>query len=285
MTSARNSVVVGFDGSADADRALDWAGAWAAAHHVPVLVLAANPSIPSGLPFWRAEEAGSSELTESVVADACRRVESHGATVSSQVVDAAPSPALLDASREARMVVIGARGHGVVGGLLLGSVSQHVSRHASCPVVVVREQADPRARRIVVGIDASPGSEQAIGFAFEAASVLEAPLVAVLGWRDTVGPRLGALEPRTRDSIADRIAAGERTISEALAGWPEKYPDVSVTREAVPEPPGRVLADASERAALVVVGSRGRGGFDGLLLGSTSQALLQHARCPVAVVR
>ena len=280
----RNSVVVGVDGSADGDRALDWAAAWAAAHGAPVHVLVANPSLPSGLPFWAAEEAGSSELND-VVADACRRVESHGASVTSQMVDVAPSPALLDASRDARIVVVGARGHGAVGGLLIGSVSQHVSRHASCPVVVVREQADPQARRIVVGVDLSPGSQQALGFAFETASVMQAPLVAVQGWPDAVGRPLSGLGSATPGSVAERVAAGERAISEAVAGWREKYPDVSLTPEAVPVRPSRLLTDASQRAALVVVGSRGRGGFTGLLLGSTSQALLHHAYSPVAVVR
>lgn len=285
MTTARGSVVVGFDGSADSERALDWASAWAAAHDAPVHVLVANPSIPSGLPFWSAEESGSNEITEGVVADACRRVESRGVQVTSQTVDAAPSPALIDAGREARIVVVGARGHGAVGGLLLGSVSQHVSRHATSPVVVVREQADPRARRIVVGVDASPGSEQAIGFAFETASALKSPLVAIQGWHDAVGRPLRGLGSSAPNSVAERVAAGERSISEAVAGWGEKYPDVSFTREAVPVPPSRLLVDASQRAALVVVGSRGRGGFTGLLLGSTSQALLHHAHCPVAIAR
>lgn len=285
MTTRRHSVVVGVDGSADGDRALDWAGAWAAAHGLPVRVLVADPTILSGLPFWTAEEARDPERTHGVMLDACRRVESLGAEVTSQTVDASAVHALLDASRDARIVVVGARGHGAVSGLLLGSVSQHVSRHAHCPVVVVREQADPRARRIVVGVDASPGSERAIGFAFDTASATKAPLVAIQGWHDVIGGRHGGLAESPIGSVAERIAACERAISEAVAGWAEKYPEVSLAREAVPVPPARLLADASQRAALVVVGSRGRGGFTGLLLGSTSQALLHHAQCPVAVVR
>jgi nucleotide-binding universal stress UspA family protein len=115
--------------------------------------------------------------------------------------------------------------------------------------------------------------------------VMRAPLVAIQAWHDAVGRSRGGLEPSTRHTVAERIAAGERAISEAVAGWAEKYPDVALTREAIPAAPARVLADASQRAALIVVGSRGRGGFTGLLLGSTSQAVLHHASCPVAVVR
>jgi len=181
--------------------------------------------------------------------------------------------------------VVGARGHGAVTGLLLGSVSQHVSRHAPCPVVVVREQADPKARRIVVGVDGSPSGDNAIGFAFDAASRNEAPLVAIHAWHDVTASRVVGPSYAALANVAERIAAGERLLAEALAGWAEKYPDVTVTREAIPVHPARVLADATEHAALVVVGSRGRGEFTGLLLGSVSQAVLHHARCPVAVAR
>jgi nucleotide-binding universal stress UspA family protein len=151
--------------------------------------------------------------------------------------------------------------------------------------VVVREPADAQTSRIVVGVDGSPSAGRAIGFAFDAASWSGAPLVALHAWHDlatspVVGPTYMALA-----DVAQRTAAGERLLAEALAGWPEKYPDVTVTPEAIPVHPARALADASEHAALVVVGSRGRGEFTGLLLGSVSQAALHHARCSVAVVR
>jgi nucleotide-binding universal stress UspA family protein len=225
------------------------------------------------------------DFAEHLLAEAHARVESSGAPLTFEIVDAPSAPALLAAGEHALMVVVGSRGHGAVSGLLLGSVSQHVSRHASCPVVVVRERADARARRVVVGIDGSPGGNKAVGFAFDAASRNHAPLVAIHAWHDraasaVVGPAYAAMA-----NVGERIAAGERLIAEALAGWAEKYPDVTVTREAIPTHPARVLADASEHAALVVVGSRGRGEFTGLLLGSVSQAALHHARCPVAVVR
>ncbi|HEY3467530.1 MAG TPA: universal stress protein, partial [Amycolatopsis sp.] len=77
----------------------------------------------------------------------------------------------------------------------------------------------------------------------------------------------------------------DRLLSQRLAGWQEKYPEVEIRRVLVRERPRHALLDVSEEAQLVVVGSRGRGGFTGMLLGSTSQALVQHAQCPVLVVR
>jgi nucleotide-binding universal stress UspA family protein len=161
---------------------------------------------------------------------------------------------------------------------VLGSVSQHVTRHASCPVVVVRAPYHPDAERVVVGVDGSTGSRKALEFAFDHASRSGAPVTAIHAWRD--GARGDA-----REGLVEEIRAAERILAEALAGFADQYPDVKVTTEAVPVVPQRVLADASQAASLVVVGSRGLGAFAGLLLGSVSQSVLHHAQCPVAVVR
>jgi nucleotide-binding universal stress UspA family protein len=273
-------MVVGVDGSADSDRAVDWAAAAAAIHDAPLHLLYALRR--DFAPPWRNEDERS--FAERVLAEAGARVEPV-IQLTSEIVDAPVVPSLITAGQHALMVVVGSRGHAAVTGLLLGSVSQHVSRHAPCPVVVVREQADPKARRVVVGVDGSPSNQVAVGFAFDTAARYHAPLAAVHGWHDVtertdVGPTSSAMA-----RVAERIEAGERLISEAVAEWVEKYPEVPVTREAIPVHPTRVLADASERAALLVVGSRGRGEFAGLLLGSVSQSVLHHARCPVAVIR
>jgi nucleotide-binding universal stress UspA family protein len=106
----------------------------------------------------------------------------------------------------------------------------------------------------------------------------------VYGWRDHDSLTTGSGSPAWMHT-AERIASGERLLERALAPWVEKYPDVEVTREAIPVAPARALADASEHAAMVVVGTRGRGGFAGLLLGSVRRSVLHHARCPVLVVR
>ncbi|WP_189226392.1 universal stress protein, partial [Saccharothrix coeruleofusca] len=129
---------------------------------------------------------------------------------------------------------------------------------------------------VVVGVDGSPVSEQAVAFAFEQASSRAAPLTALIAWTDlpTGGVDWARVEQERR-----------RLLAERLAGWQEKYPDVRVTRVVVRDRPVRALLAAARGARLLVVGSRGAGGFQGMLLGSTSQALVSHAPCPLAVVR
>jgi nucleotide-binding universal stress UspA family protein len=135
----------------------------------------------------------------------------------------------------------------------------------------------------VVGIDGSPVGEDAIAVAFEEASLRGVPLVAVHAWSDVTYDVYG-VERLVNEWPA--IEDGEeRALAERLAGWQEKYPDVEIRRVLRRDRPRHALLEAAEKAQLVVVGSRGRGGFTGMLLGSTSQALVQHAGCPVLVVR
>src|SRR5690606_3692092 len=169
-----------------------------------------------------------------------------------------------------------------VPGLLLGSVAVGLGGHARCPLVVVRavQDSEPTAP-VVVGVDGSPLSDPALAFAFEAAAVRGVALEAVHAWRELVGD----LDMATLLDW-DAIETEERALlAERLAGWAEKYPDVPVRRVVTRERPARVLVEQSRGAQLVVVGSRGRGGFTGLVLGSVSHAVLHHAHCPVAVVR
>jgi nucleotide-binding universal stress UspA family protein len=136
----------------------------------------------------------------------------------------------------------------------------------------------------VVGVDGSPVGEAAIEFAFEQASRLNAPLMAVHAWSDMVPAATFAVVPHAVD-WAQIQTAELQLLCERLAGWQEKYPDVRVDRIVTQDRPAHSLLEQARDAQLVVVGSRGRGGVTGLLLGSTSQALLHHAPCPVAVVR
>jgi nucleotide-binding universal stress UspA family protein len=181
--------------------------------------------------------------------------------------------------------VIGDRGLGGVTGLLVGSVATALAAHAESPVVVVRangidELPDPSAP-IVVGVDGSPVSEAALAFAYEAAAARGVPLVAVHTWWDVfVDPAVAPLLDW------DAIASDERQVlAERLAGWSEKYPDVSVQPVILRDRPAHALVEQSRRAQLVVIGSRGRGGFTGLLLGLVSHAVLHRAPCPVAIIR
>jgi nucleotide-binding universal stress UspA family protein len=285
MNAPPDAIMVGIDGSADSDRAVEWAAAAASQRQAAVHFVYAVPPPAFSVPYSAADEREHREFAQRVISDAAAAVQQSGVPVTSEVVDGPAVPALLAAGESARMIVVGSRGHGAVAGLLLGSVSQHVSRHANCPVVVVREQADRKIRHIVVGVDGSASCDKAIGFALDTASRSQAPLIAIHAWQDITAIAPAGPSDLALKNVAERVSAGERLLSESLAGWTEKYPDVSVTREAIPVHPARVLADASEHAALVVVGSRGRGQVAGLLLGSVSQAVLHHARCPVAVVR
>lgn len=156
-------------------------------------------------------------------------------------------------------------------------------RHAPCPVVVARPVAHPAAARIVVGVDGSGGSDAALDFACERAELTGEDVVVVHGWRD--GRATGTTRRDIPDEFMQRIAEEERLLAESVAGIQADHPDVHLQPEAIPVVAWRALADASAASSLVVVGSRGRGAFSGMLLGSVSQQVLQHAECPVAVVR
>jgi nucleotide-binding universal stress UspA family protein len=142
------------------------------------------------------------------------------------------------------------------------------------------------AGRIVVGVDGSQSSERALATAFEESSLRGVGLTAIQAWTQPYFdmPGSGASVP---DSVVVDSFRGEemRWLSEQLAGWREKYPDVDLRQVVQQGSPGGVISAASAGAELVVVGSRGRGGFKTLLLGSVSHAVLHHAHCPVMVVR
>ena len=191
-------------------------------------------------------------------------------------------PALIDASKDAWMIVAGSQGLGAMGRLLLGSVTTGLVHHAHCPVAVIHSETgaapDPDAP-VLLGIDGSPASEAATALAFDEASRRGVELLALHVWSDVgVFPILGM-------DWRDRENEGQEILAERLAGWQEQYPDVHVERLLFCDKPSRWLLKESERAQLVVVGSHGRGGFPGMLLGSVSSAVAQSARVPVIVVR
>jgi nucleotide-binding universal stress UspA family protein len=136
---------------------------------------------------------------------------------------------------------------------------------------------------VLLGVDGSPANDPAVGFAFEEAALRGVPLLALHAWSHPVSTGPGDMQPLVYDDV--EVSAEEnRVLAEALAGWHDKYPDVTIHRELVHEGARTALIEATGRAQLAVVGTRGRGGFAGLLLGSVSQAVLHHAACPVAVV-
>jgi nucleotide-binding universal stress UspA family protein len=283
-------IVVGVDGSPSAKTAVAWAAHDAAMRGIPLTlvhvlappVVMAFPEtpMPAGYVQWQ-EEQGQRYLL-----DALTIVEKSTADppqVRTETLVGSIVPTLIDLGKEATMIVAGSRGHGWLRRSLLGSVSSNLVRHAHCPVAVIHD-AEPSVppatgAPVVVGIDGSPVSDAATAVAFEEASLRGAELVAVHAWHDVHVFDVPGIDLSTMQ------ADGERVLGEQLAGWQERYPDVKVQRVVVCDRPADQLIEQSRSAQLVVVGSHGRGGFAGMLLGSVSVALVQAARTPVIVAR
>jgi nucleotide-binding universal stress UspA family protein len=278
--NSQDRIVVAYDGSPDAQTALTWAVRTALLTEQPVVTViatAADDLMPQRSLLWgdHLEEVRASAdhvLGEALLRDAAVELRAGPAV-----------PVLLEAAQGAALLVVGSRGHGQVAGIVAGSVSQHLARHAPCPVVVARPIAHPAAARIVVGVDGSGGSDAALEFACRRAELTGEDVVVVHGWRD--GSATGTTRREVPEQFMERMAEEERQLAESVAGVQADHPDVHIEPEAIPVVAWRALADASAAATLVVVGSRGRGAFTGMLLGSVSQQVLQHAECPVAVVR
>ncbi|MFI6784610.1 universal stress protein [Micromonospora sp. NPDC050276] len=280
MELERVSVVVGTDGSAEADRAVRQAAVEASWRGLPLRVVHAFIwplfNVPLGPPEAGPPEAGLANEANRIVQRAVdqARAQAPEIDVTGVVVDGAAAPVLIREGRTAEMIVVGNRGLGGFSGLLLGSVAVGVTPHAACPVLVVR--GEPVARGpVVVGVDGSPHGDVALAFALKEASWRQATVRAVYASAGPLGGP-GSGEP-------DRAAS--RLLAESVDRYSGRHPDVAVERLANTGQPAAVVLDAARDAQLVVVGARGRGGFAGLLLGSVSHSLLHHAPCPVAVVR
>ncbi|MFC0551493.1 universal stress protein [Planotetraspora thailandica] len=282
-------IIVGADGSRVAFEAVGWAAREAALREEPLKVVHALPEwIFKGgargscaqVAEWM--RAGGAE----VLAGAIERVrkEAPEIEVESALLAGDPRAALIKAAEaEADLIVLGNHGIGGFRGLLLGSVAHGVAGHAHCAVVVVREVPSPPRGEVVAGVDGSPAGAAALEFAFTEAALRGARLRAVHAWPLWLWSEGGAFVP-VRDAEEDEEDE-RRLLAEALAGMRERHPDVELSEEVVQGHPADVLRRASDGADLLVVGSRGNGEFARLILGSVSQAMLHHARCPLAVVR
>lgn len=293
LTPSGNApIVVGVDDSERAQVAVRWAARAAAHRHAPLRLVYATGYVEvvyGALPPTEGlREAMRTRGAERLAAAAAVATDTAQVDVETVLVDDPPARALLAAAPDAQILVVGGSGHpGYLPGVLLGSLATQLASHADAPLVVVRgEDADRRPERepVVVGVDGSPLSTEAIGFAFEEAALRGAPLLALHVWNDGDTTQVFS-QARVYFDWEPVQETEERLLAERLAGWGEKYPDVVVERRVVQDKPADALIEASKHAQLVVVGSRGRGGLRGLLLGSTSQELIHHAACPVLVVR
>ena len=288
--SAPGSVVVGVDGSQAALDAVRWAAAEARSAQCPLSLvhtvdwpLVGFP-VPAGLRAdWTQQmlEQGRQWLRE---AQEAAEFAAPGVPMQAHLFTGDPRATLLTEAQHAYELVVGSRGLGGFTRMLLGSTSAAVTQHTSCPIVVVVHGQGDTAGPVVVGLDGSTASEHALGYAFQAAARAGAALCAVHAWQD-FGALHSPIAPAEAVPVKQIEAEAYRMLAEQLASWQEKYPHVVVERQVINEPPAAALVELGRQARMIVVGSRGRGGFARLLLGSVSQEVARYATCPVVVCR
>jgi nucleotide-binding universal stress UspA family protein len=298
MLSQSGRIVAGYDGSESAGTALDWAAAEAQRRRVPLTVLhvldyvevAPGPLEVTPWPDLSAETIGQ------VAAEGAARARktADSIEVTAVVEHGQVARTLIDAAHDADLVVVGTRSHGPLGAAMLGSVSLAVSTHANCPTVVVRgdsSQLPGPQRPVVVGVDDSPGADVALHFAADVATQTGARLIVVSGYQPALlqvwtGVSSTTIDPEPDPGyVADSRSAAEKVVAAAAETARTTHPGLEITEQVRQGPAAAVIAAATHRAGLAVVGSRGRGGFSGLMVGSVSHRVLHTALCPVAVVR
>ncbi|MGW5309601.1 universal stress protein [Nocardia thailandica] len=287
--SADAPIVVGTDGSDGAAAAVRWAARTAADRGRRLHIVSCSdfldatppPDVGATLAYTtmqdlRLDAERALTVAREIAVDTVPDIEP-----GTEVRTGGAAAVLVDLSRTAHLLVLGTT-ESAGRAAHLGSTLLAVTAHARGGVVVVRGAAGRTGGPVVVGVDGSPVGEPAVAAAFAEAAQREAELVAVHAWSDLSAGQFagtGYLEL----PVADFETGEAALLSERLAGWSEKYPEVRVRREVVLCGPRERLGEWSRTAQLIVVGSRGRGGFRGLLFGSTGNWLIQHAECPVLI--
>lgn len=269
-------IVVGVDGSVLATSAVEWAAADAQRRGRSLRIVHVCEHRPYGVDVTK-------YCTGALAAAADRaRDLTRGVEVTTELLSGNAIDALIGESASADTVVLGSRGLGGFAGLVVGSVGLSVAGHAAGPVVIVRGVSVVRHGRVVVGYDGSAHSEAAMEYAIEQARAREAPLHVVFAWQRPLSSPYAAAYSTL---LAEALEQESRAMAERVARRREKSPDVEITDEQVVDHPANALIRAGGTADLVVVGSRGLGGFASAVLGSVSHAVLHHVTCPIAVVR
>ena len=288
------AVVVGVDGSEGSRAALRWSALEAHRRQLPLRIVAAGgldavmPATASELwgHLWAHQESWANDVVNEA-ADLARQTAPVEPQTAVYLTEAAVV-ALQGEAESAGLLVVGSRGRGAAIASRLGSTAIVLTQQASCPVVVV--PGGPfdveTGGDVVVGVDGSQTSQRAVECAVAEAARRKTGRTAVHAWtlpwlRSTLSIRHEVVNV-TRPAMQQEAAA---VLSESLAEIRQKHPAVPVVEQVVEERPAVALVEASHDAPMLVVGSRGRGGISGLLLGSVSQAVLHQAHCPVAVIR
>ncbi|GHJ48175.1 universal stress protein [Catellatospora sp. TT07R-123] len=268
MQTLERPITVGIDGTTTSQPAIAWAADAAQRHAVPLRLVyvidSPGPRVGYDYISHELDDAGA----EAAARARDQALAGHpGLTVQTATVNDDSTHALINESDHASMIVVGSRGHSGFYDMVVGSTSLHTAMHAHCPVAVIRPRTvdadNPAHGRVVVGVGDSPHAAQALGAAFEEAALRGVGLTAV-------HVRHG------RDDRSD--------LDAMLAPWSSRHPAVDVVEVTPSGDAAKTLIQLSQGAELFVCGCRGHGGITGLLRGSTSQAMLHHAGCPVLVV-
>jgi nucleotide-binding universal stress UspA family protein len=281
---SRKPVVVAVDGSEGSMLAAEWAAREAVRRKAPLRIVSA----PALVPWMQARHPSAASTTNTPRGLAGRslglalervRDVAQGLLIETDLLSGVPAVAVAASGSGADLLVVGSRGAGGFGAMVLGSVSRYAAMHTSCPVVVVHEGTAAVHREVAVGVRDPGDSRGALDFAFEEAAIRGAELLVVHAW-SRLPLRFQAHVAPVFDPKQITEAAQEETRA-MLASWGDKYPTVKVTADVVNVHPARVLASLSARADLVVLGKHAA---DGVGVGSIQNAVLSHAHGPVAIV-
>lgn len=284
---AAGSIVVGIDGSEHSARAAAWAADVAAVEQRR-LVLVHSVQVASGWLLPPIVDVGAlnedfAAAAEALVEDTRQRLqgEHDGLEMVAVCTPDDPRDILVELSRDAHLVVVGARGRGTLRRLVLGSVSSGVVRHARCPVVILpANAAQVSGHGVAVGVGGTRWSGHTLELAFRAASWRNEPLRAVhCNAEPITQDRPVRVAPHATANVEDRLL-----VSELFAGLREKYPDVDVTVEIHRGVVDEVLRTLAEAVGLVVVGSQEHNAMTDFVIGSVATALIERSPCPVAVL-
>ncbi len=280
-------IVAATDGSEESLRAVSWAAREAVLHDAPLRIVSAAALLPRMSASHGHGSADLATVTDAIEENrdkALAKAAEHAAAtapgllIDTDRLEGEPAEAVTNSGAGALLLVVGSRGGGAFGALLLGSVSRYAATHASCPVAVIRDESDAIQRQVAVGIGDVDECGATLTFAFEEAALRHASLIAVHAWTmESDISRAGiSFSTPAAQAIADEAGEALRAAVEACSG---KYPDVQVVQDVVRGHPGRALAGLSARADLTVIGRHGPQGP-----GAVTHALLNHAHGPVVTV-